>query len=208
MGPATLWTMYLPDAFRVDDRAALLAHAAAHPFATLVTHGADGPAAGHLPLLVDGERNVLRGHLARANPQLSHLASGVGVLAIFHGPHAYVSPSAYTQHPSVPTWNYVVVHALGRPRIVGDIELRAMLDDMVTRFDRTGWRFEAPADYEQRMLGAIAGFEVEIASLEGKWKLSQNRPREDRERVAESLAAGDEDSRAVADLMRRLLLAG
>src|SRR5450432_532491 len=108
--------MYVPEAFRLDDRAALLAHAAAYPFATVITHGDDGVMASHLPILVDGAANVMRGHLARENPQLAHLAAGAAVLAIFHGPHGYVSPSVYTAHPSVPTWNYVVVHARGRAR--------------------------------------------------------------------------------------------
>src|SRR5580700_4309039 len=106
--------MYLPDPFRLDDPAVLLAFAAAHPFATLVTRGTHGVEVSHAPLCVDAERNRLRGHLARANPQLGHLADGGEVLSIFHGPHGYVSPSVYIQQPSVPTWNYVVVHAHGR----------------------------------------------------------------------------------------------
>jgi transcriptional regulator len=202
--------MYLPETFRIDDRGALLAHAAAHPFATLVTHLGDTPdglEVSHLPLLVDAERGVLRGHLARENPQLGHLEAGARALAVFHGPHGYVSPSVYTRHPSVPTWNFVVVHARGRGRIVGESALRVILDDMVARFDATGWRFESDPsdDYARRMVGAIAGFEVTIDSLEGKWKLSQNRPLEDQERVAEWLERGDASSREVAALMRKRL---
>lgn len=196
--------MYLPGVFRLDDRAALVAHVTAHPFATVVTSGPAGPQAAHLPLLFDAGRNVLRGHVARANPLLSDLAAGGQVLAIFHGPHAYVSPSVYAKQPSVPTWNYVVVHVRGRARVVGEAELRAALLDMVARFDPTGWRFEAPAEYERAMLDAIAGFEIEVTTLEGKRKLSQNRPLEDRKRVADWLEGGDDASRAVAALMRTL----
>src|SRR3989441_8485233 len=89
--------MYLPDSFRLDDRAALFAHAEAYPFATVITHGEGGVAVSHLPLLVDAGRDLLRGHLARENPQLAHLAARTEVLAIFHGPHGYISPSAYTE---------------------------------------------------------------------------------------------------------------
>jgi transcriptional regulator len=197
--------MYLPEHFRVNDDGALLAFAAAHPFATVITQRDGGMAVSHLPLLVDPERMVLRGHLARENPQFGDFAAGAGALAIFHGPHCYVSPSVYAQQPSVPTWNYVVVHARGRSRLATDGELRAMLDELVARFDPTSWRFDPPDDYRQRMMGAIAGFEIAVESLEGKWKLSQNRPLEDQQRVATWLEAGDADSRAVAALMRARL---
>lgn len=200
--------MYLPDAFRLDDRASLLAHAAAHAFATVITHGDGGILVSHLPLLVDAERAVLRGHLARENPQLAHLTAGTDALVIFHGPHAYVSPSVYVEQPSVPTWNYVVVHARGRARLVDERELRRILDDMVARFDTTGWRLEAPEDFLRSMLDAIAGFEISLERLDGKWKLSQNRSLVDQTRVAAWLEHGDAQSRAVAALMRARLGAG
>lgn len=194
--------MYRPDAFRIDDRDALLAHASANPFATVITQGSGDLTISHLPLLVDSNRGVLRGHLARENPQYRDLAEGSEVLVIFHGPHAYVSPSVYEEHPSVPTWNYVVVHLRGRGRLVEEPVLRTILDDLVGRFDPTGWRLEAPHDYVRSALDAIAGFEVSIEQLEGKWKLSQNRSRTDQVRVAAWLEGGDETSRAVAALMR------
>lgn len=195
--------MYSPAVFRLDDRDALLKQAAADPFATLITSGAGGLAVSHLPLLVDPGRGVLRGHLARANGQLAHLAAGAEALAIFHGPHGYVSPSWYrSAPPAVPTWNYVVVHARGRARTIDEPALAILLDELIAAFDTTGFRFDPPADYRQRMLGAIAGFEIAIDSLEGKFKLSQNRPPEDRESVADRLSRGDEASRALAALMR------
>jgi len=194
--------MYLPDAFRLDDRQTLLAHMNAHPFATVITHGEGGLAVSHLPLLVDVQRHLLRGHLARENPQFGHFAAGAEVLAVFHGPHAYVSPSLYEEHPSVPTWNYVVVHVRGRGRLVDESELRGILDDLVTCFDSTGWQLKAPEEYIRSALAAIAGFEIPIERLEGKWKLSQNRSLNDQMRVATWLESGDETSRAVATLMR------
>lgn len=196
--------IYLPEAFRLDDRQTLLSHAAAYPFATVVTHE-NGLAVSHLPLLVDSQRNVLQGHLARGNPQLADFAAGSEALAIFHGPHAYVSPSVYEEHPSVPTWNYVVVHVQGHSRLVDEPSLRRMLDNLVAHFDSTGWRLQASDEYVQSALDVIAGFEIPIERLQGKWKLSQNRSQTDQRRVADWLEQGDEASRAVAALMRSRL---
>jgi transcriptional regulator len=134
------------------------------------------------------------------------LAAGAEALAIFHGPHGYVSPSVYEEQPSVPTWNYVVVHIQGRAHLVDETVLRGVLDDLVTRFDPTGWRFQAPDDYVRSALDAIAGFEIPIECVEGKWKLSQNRSPTDQQRVADWLDRGDEASRAVAALMRARLM--
>lgn len=197
--------MYLPDAFRLDDRATLFAQAEAYPFATVITQGDGSLAVSHLPLLVDRAGSVLLGHLSRANPQFAHLAAGVEALAIFHGPHGYVSPSCYLEHPSVPTWNYVVIHARGRARLVDEPALRRILDEMVGQFDSTGWRFDAPADFVRGKLDAIAGFKIPIEHLEGKWKLSQNRTVEEQHRVADWLDRGDCSSRALAALMRARL---
>lgn len=211
--------MYLPAAFATTDRATLLAHAASFPFATIITHvpapdaspggnlssDLDDLAVSHLPLLVDAERGVLRGHLARENPQYRHFAMGVASLTIFHGPHGYVSPSVYTE-PGVPTWNYVVVHARGRVRLVDEKGLRAILDDTVRHFDATGWMMASIEESLRPKLDAIAGFEIELSHLEGKSKLSQNRSPEDQARVVEWLERGDASSRATAALMRSRLL--
>lgn len=203
--------LYRPEAFRVDDRAVLLAFAAAHPFATLVTHGQgadDGAQASHVPLLVDAAAGKLRGHLARDNDQLAHLHAGAAALAIFHGPHGYVSPSVYEAQRGVPTWNYVVVHVRGRPRVLDEAGLVAILHDSVARFDTPGWkaRFgqEWP-DVPTHMLQAIAGFEIHIETTEGKWKLSQNRSEQDRDSVVAWLEKGDASAREVAEMMRERL---
>ena len=195
--------MYLPAAFRVDDRATLLAHAGANPFATVVTSGPDGPAVSHLPLLVDAARGVLRGHLARESEQLAHLAAGAVAIAVFHGPHGYVSPSVYADPESVPTWNYVAVHARGHARLVDEAGLREILAATVARFETDGWDLAARREATLApLVAAIAGFEIAIERLEGKWKLSQNRSPEDRARVADWLDRQDASSREVAALMR------
>ena len=197
--------LYRPEAFRVDDRARLLAFAAGHPFATLITCGAAGAEASHLPLLVDAAAGRLRGHVARDNDQLAHLAAGAPVLAVFHGPHGYVSPSVYEGQRGVPTWNYVVVHARGRPRLLDEAGLVAILHDSVAHFDIPGWRArfgqEWP-DVPSQLLQAIAGFEIDVESIEGKWKLSQNRSELDRASVVGWLEKGDPSAREVAEMMR------
>jgi transcriptional regulator len=129
------------------------------------------------------------------------------VLVVFSGAHAYVSPSWYAQHPSVPTWNYVAVHAYGVPRVIEDPgDVRALLDRLVRTFEDgrpTPWRMDALSDsYVDGMTRGIVAFEIPIARLEGKAKLSQNRPAGDQARVRAALAAeGDPLARAVAELM-------
>ncbi len=194
--------MYVPDVFRLDDRATLLAHAAANPLATVITWRGDGITVSHLPLLVNPAGTAFRGHLARENPQLADFAAGAPVVAIFHGPHGYVSPSVYGEQPSVPTWNYVVVHVHGKARVVDDRELRTILEESVAHFDRTGWRPDGNGPFLASKAAAIAGFEIAIERLEGKWKVSQNRTVEDQARVISWLEGGDESSRALAAIMR------
>jgi transcriptional regulator len=205
-GVAALCTflMYVPQAFAQSDRGVLFGHAAEYPFATVVTSaGAYDIRVSHLPLLVDAQNARLRGHIARNNPQYEHYLAGVSIVAIFHGPHGYVSPSVYTE-PGVPTWNYVVVHAEGKVKVLDEWGLRGILDDTVRRFDRTGWRIDDIGDALQGKLDAIAGFEIDVARIEGKFKLSQNRSALDRSRVVEWLEKGDELSRRAAAMMRNL----
>jgi transcriptional regulator len=144
--------------------------------------------------------------MARANPQWRHFADGQEALVIFQGPHAYISPSWYTDHQSVPTWNYAVVHAYGMPRLLEDVETRALLQSLVETFEaplEPPWRLDSlPEENITRMLRGIVGFEIEIARLEGKLKLNQNRPEVDQERVVEVLeASGDPNDAGVAAWM-------
>ncbi len=203
--------MYVPKHFEVTDTAWCHALIRAQSFALMITADDTGaPFATHLPILVDERRGplgTLRGHVARANPHWRHLAAGRPTLVVFSGAHAYVSPAWYATHPAVPTWNYVAVHASGTGALVEDAEqVRTLLADLVHVYESPGpeaWSFEAlPADYVAGMQRGIVAFEIPIAGLEGKAKLSQNRDAVDRGRTREALAASDDPvARAVAALM-------
>jgi transcriptional regulator len=199
-------TLYRPTHFRVDDEDELFAFMESNAFATLVCGGEEGLHVSHIPLMPQRDASGairLLGHMARANPQWDALASATHVLAIFQGPHAYVSPSWYANHPAVPTWNYSVVHASGPVRALDDAQLHHLLESLSTTYegDRpSAWRMgEQPEDFLVKMKRAIAGFEMQVESLEGKFKLSQNRPA-DFERVVAALEAQGEGE--LARLMR------
>ena len=202
--------MYVPPAFREDDIAKLHALMRQHSFATLVTHEEAGPFASHLPLLIGGSNGpcgTLRGHMARANPQWRHFRDSGEVLAIFTGPHAYVSPSWYETELSVPTWNYAAVHAHGTPRLIEDLDaVLALLRETVAVYEggfETPWPFALPEEFTRRLIQGIVAFEIEITRLEGKLKLNQNRPESDRTGVIAALSrSGRPDDLAVAALMR------
>ena len=204
--------MYVPRHFDASDVAWCHALIRREPFAILVgVDEAGAPFATHLPVLLDeapAPFGTLLGHVARPNPQWRLFAPDRPVLVVFPGPHAYVSPSWYEQHPAVPTWNYVAVHAYGVPRVIEDPErVRALLDRLVRTFEEgrpEPWRMDGLSDaYLQGMMRGIVAFEIPIDRLEGKAKLSQNRPANDRARVESALAAaGDPWSLGVAALMR------
>jgi transcriptional regulator len=202
--------MYIPKSFREDDPALLHDLMRRYNFAALVTQHEGAPFATHLPFMLDtarGPRGTLLAHMARANPQWHDFAEGREALVIFQAAHAYITPSWYEVMPSVPTWNYAVVHAYGVPRVIEDRDrLYAMLEALVDTHEaaRTPpWRMQLPDEYADRMMRAIVGFEIEITRLEGKLKLCQNRPEGDRRRVAAELAEGDDPLGAeVAEMMR------
>jgi transcriptional regulator len=199
-------TLYIPPHFRVEERERLAGFMRAHAFATLVSSGEAGLHVSHVPLLVDldGETMRLRGHVARASPHWQALEAARDVAAIFHGPHAYVSPTWYAAHPSVPTWNYAVVHAHGAARLTDEAELHEIVMELSAKYEAGNtppWKMsDLPAPYVSSMLAMIVGFEIEVARLEGKFKLSQNRPLEV-PRVIERLEAGGEAE--LAALMRQ-----
>jgi transcriptional regulator len=202
--------VYLPPAFTEKRPEILIGHIERYDFGLLVSHGAAGLVASHLPFLVerDGDQLHLQGHLARPNPQLADLARAGEVLAIFHGPHAYISPNWYATGPSVPTWNYADVHAYGTVQLIEDEEwLRRFLVRLSERHEARNpvpWRMQdLPEPYARTMLKGIVGLDIAVTRLEGKYKLSQNRPAADRPGVVEALEAQDDsDPRAVARLMR------
>jgi transcriptional regulator len=206
--------MYRPPAFREDRPELLHAVIRAHPLATLVTHGPSGLTANLVPFtLVPGEDgpDLLRAHLARANPQLADLRAGGEALVIFQGPQAYVSPSWYPskrEHgKAVPTWNYILVQAHGRPRVVDDAAwLRAQIDALTT-LQEAGradpWAVaDAPADYVTAQLKGIAGVEIAIERIEGKWKASQNQPAANHAGVVAGLREQDPASPMAAAMER------
>jgi len=200
-------TFYIPAHFRVDDQELLEHFVATHAFGTLVCTGPAGISVSHVPFLpersVDGQLRLL-GHMARANAHWEELESATGVLAIFAGPHAYVSPGWYAHQPSVPTWNYATVHARGTARLLPAAQLPPLLDRLSRTYEdgqSAPWRMQSlPDDFSASMLRAIVGFEIAVTSLEGKFKLSQNRRREDIDRVAAALDAEGQDE--LASLMR------
>ena len=199
--------IHIPEHFAEHDIARLHALVRAHNFATLVSAHQGEIQVSHLPFLLDAGGKLLRAHMARANRQWRTFSPEREVVVIFHGPHHYVSPAWYASHLSVPTWNYAVVHAQGRPRLIEDRErLAALLRELVTRHEAASpepWKMDLPPDYQDKMLSAIVGFEIEITRLDGKFKLSQNRPESDRPLVIEALERlGSDDALGVAALMR------
>jgi transcriptional regulator len=201
--------MYLPDAFREERPEVLHEIIRRHSFATLVSHGNDDVlTASQLPFLFDAQRNVLRSHVARANPQWQGFAQEGEALVIFQGPHAYVSPSWYETKQAVPTWNYVTVHAYGTPRLVEGDELRRIVEDTVRQYEAAQpmpWLMPLPEEYVANMLRGVVGFEIPIARLEGKLKLNQNRRAADVAGVINALEQGEDVvGREVAAWMRRV----
>lgn len=201
--------MYLPAAFKEENRDRLLDFIEQHSFGVLVSQLDNTPFATHLPFLV--ERNdsgpcALIGHMARANPQ-STQAEGQTVLSIFSGPHAYVSPTWYEAPNTVPTWNYAAVHTTGPFKIVADpIEAEAIVAKTVHFYEAnqaSPWRFE-PSDYYRKLLQSIVAFKIEIVTLEGKFKLSQNQSAERQSKVFAALRSSpDPNDTAVAALMKQ-----
>ncbi|HET7007001.1 MAG TPA: FMN-binding negative transcriptional regulator [Candidatus Binatia bacterium] len=207
--------MYLPSHFeetRIDVLHELVRQ---YPLGSLVTLGAKGLNANHIPFELDAAPapyGTLRGHVARANPVWRDYDPAFEALVIFHGPQVYISPSWYETKKEtgevVPTYNYAVVHAYGRLRIVEDRAwLRGLVARLTERFEggrAAPWQVsDAPQDFINKQLGAIVGIEIEVSKMLGKWKASQNRPATDRAGVAEALgAAADADSLAMAQMIK------
>ena len=202
--------MYTPKHFR-EERLPVLHHwMRENSFATFVSVLDGAPFATHLPTLLDstrGELGTIRAHMAWANPHWQAFESGAELLVIYQGPHAYISPSWYTATAAVPTWNYTAVHAYGVPKVLAGEAAMSLLLDQVALFESG---FERPWDtssqapgYIEGLAKAIVAFEVEVKQIEGKGKLSQNRPA-DRDEVLTALQErGTPDDLALAAAMRR-----
>lgn len=193
--------MYLPSHFEERRPEVLQQLMQAHPLGLLVTQGESGLQADPIPFVFDadpaGGPGVLRAHVARANPVWREARTDTESLVVFQGPQAYISPGWYpakAEHGKVvPTWNYIMVQARGRLRVIDDADwLRAFVTRLTDRFEApraAPWAVsDAPADYITAMLRAIIGVEIVLTSLTGKWKVSQNRSAADRAGVAQGLA--------------------
>ncbi len=203
--------MYIPAHFAQTDRTRLFDLIEAHAFGLLISGSGPEMIASHVPFLLDrpgslrgGEAGTLVCHLAAANNQVAAL-DGAEVLCIFQGPHGYVSPNWYAKKPAVPTWNYMAVHAYGRARVSRDVaELRSIVDRLSKIYEGPdGWQLddEPPAFFEGMARG-IVGIEIPVAKLEGKFKLSQNRPLPDVDGVIAHLRRlGGDENLALADAM-------
>jgi transcriptional regulator len=204
--------MYTPKFNQIKDRALLIEVMRTHSFAVLFGPSSgsasdNSPVATHLPLVVkdEGEHGVLEGHFARANPHWKSLAEQE-TLVVFSGPHSYVSPMLYAEPLSVPTWNYIAVHAYGTLSLIEDEPGKdALLAGLIAANEpayATKWH-QMPEGFRRSMLAGIVGFRIPIARIEGKFKLSQNRPEADRLNVQATHAAGDSDQQALAAWMAR-----
>ncbi len=208
--------MYQPPHFKEDRLEVMHDLMRAHPFVTLVSFDGDGVSANHLPLVLHtdvSECGTLRGHVAKANPFWKNVDASVEVLAIFQGPHHYISPAWYPSKKEhgkvVPTWNYAVVHAYGPMSVYDDADrlfthLQALTSRQEADRDHPWAVTDAPADYVARMLKGIVGFEIPITRIEVTWKFSQNKAEKDREGVVQGLnIEGSPSSIRVADLIPR-----
>jgi transcriptional regulator len=205
--------MYRPPAFREDRQETLHDLIDAHRLGTIVTHGPEGLVANLIPFTLDrtqGERGVLRAHMAKGNDQFASLASGAETLVIFQGPEAYITPGWYPSKQEhgkvVPTWNYAVVQAWGRPTVIDDADwLLAQISELTHTQEAQRaepWAVaDAPPTYVASQLKGIFGIEIPIERIEGKWKVSQNRPEGDRVGVASGLAL--EGEAVMAELVAR-----
>ncbi|MGO9437127.1 MAG: FMN-binding negative transcriptional regulator [Terracidiphilus sp.] len=205
--------MYTPKFNQVTDRTILLEAMSDNSFAILFGP-VDGyqpdapPTATHLPLVVkdEGEHGVIEGHFAKANRHWQSLA-GHETLIVFAGPHSYVSPTFYTEPLSVPTWNYIAVHAYGAVELIEDADAKdALLKGLIALHEPAyaeRWR-DMPAGFRRTMLAGIVGFRIVISRIEGKFKVSQNRSETERHNVRTAHAAGTPDQQLLAAWMLQL----
>ncbi|WP_282137427.1 FMN-binding negative transcriptional regulator [Rossellomorea aquimaris] len=198
--------MYIPKDFKVTDESVAYEIMKEHSFATLFSQHDGMPHATHLPLLVNKENTHLYGHFARPNPQWKGIENQT-VLAVFHGPHCYISPSWYETNKAVPTWNYVTVHVYGEVELLeGEKELMESFHDMVMKYEApdSSYRLQdAGADYLAGLSKGVQGFKMKISKIEGKAKLSQNHSLQRQELVIDQLEQMPySDEQQIAALMK------
>ncbi|MGP1679607.1 MAG: FMN-binding negative transcriptional regulator [Burkholderiales bacterium] len=200
--------MYVPRHNQIEDRAALLAYMRAYSFAALASAGPAGLMATHLPFVIEEQdgRITLLAHMAKANPQWRDLAGAAEAMVIFMQPHAYVSPRLYDSRQNVPTWNYVAVHAYGRPALIEERAAKMELQQKLIRQHDMGYLAqlaELPEAYIDARLAAIVSFSLAVTRIDARYKLSQDKNPAERERIARELeASGDSIAAETARLMR------
>jgi transcriptional regulator len=203
--------MYIPEHFRVRSHAAALAFMRENPFVVLVSTVENAPFASHVPVVLreSGEQLFVRGHFAKANPHWRYLEQQPQCLTIFHGPHSYISPTLYTNVESVPTWNYGAIHVYGNARLYSSPEdLQIVLHELMGVFEPSyaaQWA-GLDDDYRERMLRQIVGFEIAVTKIEGKFKLGQNRTKEDQANMIAAL--GKAEDTAISGVARLMLEQG
>jgi transcriptional regulator len=207
--------MYIPKHFNEPNIEVMHDLMRANPLATLVTTESNGLNANHIPLiLVENESfGTLQGHVARANPIWRENLSEIESLAVFHGSNTYISPSFYATKKEnakvVPTWNYAVVHAYGTLRIIDDATwLRSQIERLTAQQESgfpESWKLtDAPSDYIEKLITAVVGIEIIITKLEGKWKVSQNQPPQNKESVVVGLEnRNDANDAEMIELVKR-----
>ncbi|HDR7793705.1 TPA: FMN-binding negative transcriptional regulator [Bacillus luti] len=200
--------MYIPKYFAIQDEEMKCEIIEQNSFATLFSQHNGEPYATHLPLLLNRETLTLHGHFARPNEQWEDIENQQ-VLAIFQGPHSYISPSWYETNNTVPTWNYVAVHVYGELEIVEDEqELMDSLQDLVHKYEAPNSSYsleEVDSNYMAGLSKGIVGFKIKISKIEGKAKLSQNHSKKRRELVVEELEkVGSEGSKGIVELMKEI----
>ncbi|MBL0330240.1 MAG: FMN-binding negative transcriptional regulator [Bacteroidetes bacterium] len=188
--------MYIPPYYKESDEQKLIAFMQTYNFATLISTNNANILATHLPFVIEkrGEQLFLVCHMAKANPQWESFTENE-VLVIFQGPHAYISPSNYEKQQNVPTWNYIAVHATGKAKIVSNpSEVMALMEKTIHQFEQKfyeQWKTLSP-DYINGMLKAIVAFEIEVTKLEGKFKLSQNKTKNEQQNIVHSLEQSED----------------
>jgi transcriptional regulator len=206
--------MYIPKHFEESRIEVMHDLIKAHPLATLITLSETGLNANHIPLLLSTGSSpfgVLRGHVARSNSIWLDLVKDVEVLAVFHGPNAYITPSWYASKREngkvVPTWNYAVVHAYGRLRVIDDtVWLRSQLEALTAHSEAAfsePWSVsDAPFEFTEKLIESIVGIEINTTKLSGKWKVSQNQPERNQASVISGLRTrGNPEATSMAVLM-------
>jgi transcriptional regulator len=201
--------VYIPEHFVVRDHAAAIAFMQANPFLILISATDEGPFASHVPVVIReaGDQLIIRGHVAKANPHWRYLEQNPQCLTIFHGPHSYISPSNYTTRENVPTWNYGAVHVYGTARVFASPEaLQGVLHELIATFEAAyapQWD-SLDKTFQDRMLSHIVGFEITATKLEAKFKLGQNRSKQEQANMLASLSKADDTAvTGVARLMQQ-----